>query len=128
FSGTALAGTDFTSGDDDAAAGVQVLVPAGASSGDIALAAVADGVDEPDETVVATVAAATGASIAGTVQGSATIGDIDPTPSISVADAIASEAAGTLSFTVSLSGPSSQAVSVDFTTADGTALAGLDFT
>ena len=129
FTGTALAGTDFTPADDAAAVpGVQVLVAAGSASGDITLAASADGVDEPDEPFTATASAATGASIAGSVQDTATIGDADPTPSIAVADASASEVAGTLSFGITLSNPSSQLVTVDFATADGTALAGQDFT
>jgi hypothetical protein len=52
----------------------------------------------------------------------------DNEPTISVADASVAENAGPLSFTISLSTMSGQEVDVDYTTTDGTALAGSDYT
>src|SRR5690606_4514314 len=59
FSGDAIAGLDFSVADaDPVAAGTQVLVPAGSSTGSVALQALLDGVSEPDEDVTATVTGA----------------------------------------------------------------------
>ena len=61
-----------------------------------------------------------------------TVIDTDPTPTLSVADATASEGGGTIDFEVSLSSttnpPSRRTVTVDYATRDGTALAGEDYT
>ena len=51
-----------------------------------------------------------------------------PEPGISVQDVTAVEDAGTLVFTVSLSAATTETVSVDYATADGTAVAGSDYT
>jgi Ca2+-binding RTX toxin-like protein len=53
-----------------------------------------------------------------------------PPPTVVVSDASVNEAAGTVTFTVTRSGPgiASSASSVGFTTADGTAIAGADYT
>ena len=61
-------------------------------------------------------------------QGQGTITDDDPAPSLSIDDVTADEGAGTMTFTVSLSSVSGQAVSVGFTTTDGTAVAPDDYT
>ena len=58
-----------------------------------------------------------------------TVEDTDPTPVLSIEDAGASEDGGTIEFVVRLAGPpSSQAISLDFATEDGTATAGSDYT
>jgi hypothetical protein len=49
-------------------------------------------------------------------------------PSVTVSDATASEASELMTFTVRLSSPSTEIVTVDFQTADGTATAGADYT
>ncbi|MGF1520815.1 MAG: Calx-beta domain-containing protein [Leptolyngbyaceae cyanobacterium] len=49
-------------------------------------------------------------------------------PELSIDDVTVNEDAGTATFTVSLSQPSDADVTVDFTTADGTAVAGNDYT
>ncbi|WP_228281182.1 Calx-beta domain-containing protein, partial [Malaciobacter pacificus] len=56
-------------------------------------------------------------------------GDTDPVtiPGIVVSDSAVNEEDGVLTFTISLSNPSSQIVSVDYTTADGTAVEGSDY-
>jgi Calx-beta domain len=48
--------------------------------------------------------------------------------SISISDATANEDTGTISFTVSLSGASKKAISVDYTTVNGTASSSSDYT
>ncbi|MBI4659152.1 MAG: hypothetical protein HY735_09945 [Verrucomicrobia bacterium] len=49
-------------------------------------------------------------------------------PSLAIADATVSEGAGTAAFTVSLSVASTQTITVNYSTADGTANAGADYT
>ncbi|MFZ6820678.1 Calx-beta domain-containing protein, partial [Undibacterium sp. Ji22W] len=60
--------------------------------------------------------------------GTATITDNDGTPSLSINDVIVNEAAGTATFTVTLSAASGQTVSVGYNTSNGTATAGSDYT
>ena len=58
-----------------------------------------------------------------------TITDDDTTPGLSIADASTSdETAANLTATVTLSGPSSSTVTVNYATANGTATAGADYT
>ena len=130
FSGDAVIGSDFTAADDDALTpGVQVLIAAGASSGDILLSAVADGIDEVEEAFAADVGAISGpASEAGSVQDSASILDADPAPAVLIDDVVATESEGSATFSVTLSAPSSLPISVDFDSSDGTAIAGEDYT
>ena len=51
----------------------------------------------------------------------------DDTPTLLIADGVASEGDGEMAFTVWLNVPSSQIVTVEYATADGTALAGTDY-
>ncbi|MEZ5484048.1 MAG: Calx-beta domain-containing protein [Lysobacteraceae bacterium] len=129
FSGTAALGTDFGSGDaDGGTAGIQVQVLAGSSSGSVQLDATADSLHEGDEPFTATVSAADFATIPLTPPSfAATITDGDAL-TFSIADASGAENIGNLDFTVSLNVPSTQAVSVTAMTANGTALAGADYT
>src|SRR5947207_9465568 len=83
-----------------------------------------DNIDEPDETFTATVTSSGLAPSSTTF----TIGDDDPTPTVSINDKPVGEADGIAHFTASLSNPSSQAIDVPWTTANGTALAPGDFT
>ena len=53
--------------------------------------------------------------------GTATITDNDPAPSLTINDVTVNEAAGTATFTVTLSAASGQTVTVDYATSDGTA-------
>ena len=63
--------------------------------------------------------AVTAASVAVTI--------LEDDPAIRIADAAAVEGAGEMAFSVRLSVPSIQTVTVDWTTADGTAIAGQDY-
>ncbi len=58
----------------------------------------------------------------------ATIADIDPLPTISIDQVSESESSGQLQFIVTLTGASSNAITVYYDTTDGTALAGVDYT
>jgi hypothetical protein len=88
-----------------------------------------DLVNEPDETFTVQLSNPVNAIInVGTAQGAIT--NDDPSPALSVNDVTVTEGdTGTVSavFTVSLSGLSAQTVTVQYTTADGTATAGSDY-
>ncbi|WP_295006694.1 Calx-beta domain-containing protein, partial [uncultured Dechloromonas sp.] len=63
------------------------------------------------------------------VVGTGTITDNDGTPTLSIAGPdLVNEAVGTVTYTVTLSNPSASSVSVSYSTANGTALAGSDYT
>jgi Calx-beta domain-containing protein len=82
--------------------------------------------NEADETFFVNLSGATNATIADD-QGVGTITNDDPVPSISVDDQILGEGdagTSTMTFNVSLSNPSGQTVTVDYTTNDGTATVG----
>ena len=95
-----------------------------------------DSLDELDETVILRLSAASNASLDGggqTLDGTGTITDDDAAPTVSVANASAvtegndSKATTNMSFTVSLSAASGQAVTVPYTLS-GTATATDDYT
>ncbi|MBC7817849.1 MAG: hypothetical protein IAG10_13235, partial [Planctomycetaceae bacterium] len=121
FSGTATNNGDYTR------SGAQIVIPAGSFSGSITLTAVADVLDEPDETIVVDIDNVTNATELGTQQVTATIVDDDPTPTLSVSNAAAvtegDSSTTSAVFTVTLAGPSAQTVTVTATTSDGTATA-----
>lgn len=121
--GSAQAGSDYT------ATSAGFLVPAGATSTVVTVPVLGDVVDEVDETFTTTLSAPDFA-VLGDDQALATIDD-DDGPSVAVGDASTTEGnAGTTpaSFTVSLSGPSVQTVTLDYATAGGTAAPPGDFT
>lgn len=90
----------------------------------VAVPIVGDRLDEPDEAFRLVL---TGPEVTDAVA-TATILDDDPPPSIAVADAPAATEGATATFAIALSAPSGRDVSVAFATADGTAVAGQDFT
>lgn len=85
---------------------------------------------EPDETFFVNITNVTGATLSDG-QGLGTIQN-DDSPSLSISDVIVTEGTGaspTLAqFTVTLTGASTQTVTVNYATADGTATAGSDYT
>ncbi|WP_407353942.1 putative Ig domain-containing protein [Luteimonas sp. R10] len=122
--GTAIAGSDY-----DASSLSGLTIPAGASSHAFSVSVIGDALNEPTETFFVNVANVTGATVADG-QGVGTIVDNDPLPSLSLGDAEQVEGnSGTtgMVFTVTLSAPSGQAVTVDYATADGTAAAPGDY-
>ena len=88
-----------------------------------------DTLDETDETYFVNLSSSTNATIADG-QGLGTIADDDPLPALSINDVSEEEADSSnnnVAFTVSLSVASGRAVSVDWATTDGTAIAGSDY-
>ena len=86
-----------------------------------------DSVDEEDETFTLTLSSPANATL-GDATATGTINDDDESlPAVSVSDASAAEG-DAVAFTVSLSATSSQPVTVDYATSDGTAMAGSDYT
>ncbi|WP_235582373.1 S-layer family protein, partial [Rhizobacter sp. Root16D2] len=127
YTGTASNGTDYT--------GVAtVTIPAGASSASFSVATAADGRDEPNESIVVSIGAVSGGGFEtiaphGTNNTLTTsLVDNDPTPTLSINNVTVNEAAGTATFTVTLSAASGQAVSVNYGTSNGSATAGSDYT
>jgi hypothetical protein len=118
---TATAGTDYT------AASGTLTFAAGDASEPINVIVKGDVLAEPTETFHVDLSNPTNATIAD-AQGVGTIQNDEDTPLVTVSDVTVSEAAGTATFTVSISRQSTQTVTVDHATTDGTATAGSDYT
>jgi len=126
--GSAIAGSDYTF------ASGTVNFPAGSPNGStqtIEVPILDDPFTEPSETFTITLSNPVGGSLGSPSTHTVTINDNDsPAPSISINDVSVTEGnSGTTNaiFTISLSVASSQVVTVDFATADGTATAGSDY-
>lgn len=120
---TATSGTDFV-----AASGTLTFTP-GQTSQPLSVTVNGDTTFEPDESFNVNLSSATNASIADS-QGVGTITNDDTQPSISINDVSVFEGdSGTSSagFTVSLSNASSQTITVNFATANNTAIAGTHY-
>ncbi|MGM9477963.1 Calx-beta domain-containing protein, partial [Pedobacter sp. GSP4] len=121
--GTATEGSDYTT------ITKTITIPAGQTSGTITIPVVSDNIVEGNETVVVTLTNTNNPLV--TVNNTpATINILDNnsvTASVSVIQTNVNEAAGTATFTVTLSGSVQDAFSVDYTTSNGTATAGLDY-
>jgi len=126
----ATAGNTAASGVDFTAANSTLNIPAGQLTGTITIVITRDAIDEADETFFVNLSGAVNATIAD-AQGIGTITD-DDGPNITINDISIAEGTGAgttaFQFTVSLSASSPQNVSVDWTTANGTGVAGVDYT
>ncbi len=122
--GTARAGQDYVG-----RSGTLSFAP-GSTSATITVRFIGDSSDGPAETFTVNLANATNAAIrAG--RGVGTITSTNPPPSVSIYDLARAEGnAGTsaFTFTAGLSAPSEYTVTVRYATANGTALAGVDYT
>ena len=119
--GTAASGTDYTADSGT------LTFAANETTKTVSVATTDDSVDESDETFTLTLSSATNATL-GDATATGTINDDDESlPTVSVSDASADEG-DAVAFTVSLSEASSQQVTVDYATSDGTATSGTDFT
>lgn len=121
--GTATSGADYT------AVSGTLTFTAGTLTQPVTVPIIGDLTDEVDETYFVNLSGATNATIADS-QGLGTIFDDDATPTISSANCAAIEGdSGTspCAFRVSLSVASGKTVTVDYATADGTAIAGSDY-
>jgi hypothetical protein len=122
--GSASAGTDYVD-----ASGSRTIV-AGTTTATIGLTVNGDLADEPDETFAITLSNPGNATIADG-SGVATITDDDSAPTLSINDVLVTEGntgTTTATFTVTLSGASGKAVTVDWATADGSAQQPSDYT
>jgi len=120
---TAAAGSDYT-----AVTGTLTFAP-GVTSQLITVPVLGDTLNEPNETFFVNLSGATNASIAD-AQGIGTITNDDGAPVLAINDVTVAEGnTGTTNvvFTVSLTSPSAQPVTVAFATADGTATAPGDY-
>ena len=119
-----------TAGDDYLPASGTLVIPAGQTTGQITVQVRGDNISEPTETFDVNLSGATNASI-NDPQGVGTITDDDGTPTLSVDDPSTDEgdtSTSDLTFTVTLSNPKSQTVTVNYTTGGGSATAGGDYT
>jgi len=121
--GTASSSTDYSSRSGT------LTFPAGTTTQTITVPVTGDTLDEPNETFVVNLSGATNATIADS-QGVGTIVDDDP-PALSINDVTVTEGnTGTVNavFTVALSSAGTQPITVNYTTANGTAIAPGDYT
>jgi hypothetical protein len=130
--GTATGGASCGAGVDYINTGGTINFADGQASQTIIVPICSDALDEPNETFTVTLSGATGGAIIGSPStATVTIIDDDAAPTLSINDVSQAEGnAGTtpFTFTVTLSAPSGQAVTVDYATVDGTATAGSDYT
>lgn len=118
FGDSANPGSDFTHTTGT------LTFAAGDTSETLTVPVLGDVLDEPNETFGVGLTSISNGSFGSDTTGTGTILDDDPTPTISIADASVTEGntgTKTVTATVSLSGPASRYVTVDFATADGTA-------
>jgi hypothetical protein len=126
----ATAGGTAVSGDDFNAISGTVTFESGQSTRFITVTVNGDTDDEPDETFTVNLSNAQVADLVDS-QATGTIVDDDGLPSLAITDQTVSEGySGSVDavFEVTLSPASVQSVTVDYTTTDGTAVAGSDYT
>ncbi|GAA4029007.1 hypothetical protein GCM10022281_05140 [Sphingomonas rosea] len=123
--GSAIAGSDYV------AKSGTVSFAAGAATATVTVTLVNDTLVEGNETLLLNLTGGSNATIADNqAVGTIVSDDLAPAPvkpSVAVNDVTANEANGTLTFTLTRTGDLSAASSVNFATADGTALAGSDY-
>ena len=123
--GSATAGADYT------ATSSQVTILAGTTTatGTFNVPISEDLIDESDETFTVSVLSVDAGTVGSTADtGLGTITDNDGAPDVLIGDATVDEAAGTASFSVTLTNPSAADITLTLTTADGSATAGADYT
>ncbi|MBI2477486.1 MAG: putative Ig domain-containing protein, partial [Planctomycetia bacterium] len=125
----ATAGGSATPGSDFRSRSGRLTFNAGETRKTITIPVIGDRRDEPDESFVVNLTNPTGVGIADS-QGLGTIVDNDPLPVLSINRVRVQEGdAGTVlaTFTVRLSAASGEQVTLDYSTADGSAVAGEDY-
>ena len=124
--GTAMAGSDYTS-----TSGTLTFLT-GTTTATVEVTILDDSENEETETLMVTLSGAANAQLAGGGQTQAATGrieDDDAQPALSIDDGSVTEAAdGSIGFTVNLDPASGRTVTVEYATADGTAMAGSDYT
>ena len=119
YSASVEAGDDAGSDDFTTVSGETLTIAAGDTTGTLTIATDEDTLAEGDETFTVKLTSAANAAI-GTATAQGTIVDDEATPSLSIADASATEGSAVV-FTVTLSGISSTPVTVAYATSDDTA-------
>ena len=120
--GSATAGADYTS-----SSGTVTFAP-GVTSQIISVGILADTISEYDETFSVTLSSPSNATL-GTPVGTMLINDDDALPSVSLGDASSTnETAASTNLVATLSAASGKPITVDYSTSDGTATAGSDYT
>lgn len=119
---TATSGADYT-----ATSGTASLANNGCRCATVNVPILGDTTTEGTETFAMNLSSPVNAKIAD-AQGIGTVYDNEGPPSLVVTDVSGAEASGTLSFSVLLTNASGSSVNVDYATADGTAIAGSDYT
>ncbi len=118
-------------GADHSLAAGAFTVNAGALTGDTSFNVVSDSVDEENETIIVTLGTPSNAGLGAITAQTITLNDDDDPPTLAVADigVLEGDAGPTAAtFTLNLSAASERIVTVNAATADGTALAGADYT
>ncbi len=121
--GTAIAGSDYT-----ATSGTLTFAP-GELSKTVAVPILGDTLVEPDETFSLNLSNPSSGNLIADAQGIGTI--VNDDPKLSIANAAIAEGnsgTSTMTFTVSLSGAANQPITVNYATANNTAIAGIDYT
>ena len=120
--GFATAGSDYTPSSGNAS-----LTNGGCKCATVAIPVLGDTMTEGTETFAVNLSSPVNATILDP-QGIGTIYDNEGPPSFVVTDVAGAEANGTLTFCVMLTNANGAPVSIDYATADGTAIAGSDYT
>ncbi len=119
--GTATAGADYTG-----TGPATITFPAGVQSASFVVPLLDDSTAEGDETFAVNLTNPVGATL-GVSSATVTLTDDESAPTLTVADVSASEDAGTITFTATLSAAAAFPVSADWATVDGTAVAPDDY-
>ena len=130
---TVVVGHITTDAGDIAPVTQTVTIAAGTTSTDFTVTNIDNTTNEPAEDYSVTITGSSGGGFEATPVNppavTTTIADNDAVaPQLSIDDVAVDEDAGTATFTVSLSTASASPVTVDYSTADGTATAGIDYT
>src|SRR5205085_5696657 len=120
--GTATSGADYTGTSGT------VIFAAGETTKTIVVLSLHDALPIFDETFTVTLSNPSATATIADGTGLGTIVDNDATPSLAINEVTDNEAAGTATFTVTLSAASGLPVSVNFATGGRTATSGADFT
>lgn len=122
FSGTAVLTTDYT------ASANSITILAGGTTGTITLTRISSPTVGSDLTATTTISSVVDSNATIGMPNSVTVTLNNSTPTLSINNVTALESAGTMTFTATLSAASSDTVTVDYATANGTALAGVNYT
>jgi hypothetical protein len=117
--GTALAASDYTSTSNSR------TIPAGSTSTTIQVKTTEDTLDEADETYSLLLSSVTNATVTDG-EGTGTIVDDDPTPTLSINNPAAVAEGSNVVFTVTLSAASGRTVTVNWATSNGDGVNGTD--